>query len=429
MIKYLWIIFISISAQAIECGEEINFFHDEEKGGPEALSIQNQKNTGICYAISAATAMDFLRKKKDLAEFTRNGPVDPIWVAFNYHRSNTKDKIKKFDGGLMEESTWRLSGQKTCNNAEFSRIVTSFQHKQDTFSSVGKNSNFLFEFYLLTVKMMKKIGREEIKRLNSLEGEPIKMQQELRNIIKNLSFKKFLSSCTLTSSRKDFVLDDFNLVKIYKKMLPYLEKKDYLNFFGNAVNCDSIDISNSIPLETLTDEIKIDNKSRDPNYIPQIIQKLSRELEKFNPLGISYDSDIYEYTLFGKTLPVSRSEKKVQKTRHASVLVGKRTLKGECQFLLKNSWGENLCGTGWICHKDGQKRARAEWINAKELLKWTFGITIFSVPIKKDPISFDEAAKVMESLERYNVDSIFKKTKVTPHPDPVTEDFFNIPEE
>jgi hypothetical protein len=191
---------------------------------------------------------------------------------------------------------------------------------------------------------------------------------------------------------------DVELEAIANALIPYLMNEDYVGFlqdvFSDCLKEDSKkEFYKSIPptrhcelsnirdqkkvYEIITGELdrpRIKIASEDPSQFPLV--GISKNDSGSSGIAISYCSNVVRNRNF-RGLNKNRTYFSNEKCgNHASIIVGKRARGGRCQFLVRNTAGNN-CGYDWECEKNIQGKEEGFWIDAEALVDNIYKLDYF----------------------------------------------------
>jgi hypothetical protein len=79
---------------------------------------------------------------------------------------------------------------------------------------------------------------------------------------------------------------------------------------------------------------------------------------------------------------------------HASIIIGKKEIDGECKFLIRNTHGTH-CKYAWPCMKNDQGQATGIWVSEKALINNLLDMTSLSYPKMKCTINLNGNSEVL----------------------------------
>jgi hypothetical protein len=176
---------------------------------------------------------------------------------------------------------------------------------------------------------------------------------------------------TIGSLREYYAPGNLNIQKIQQVMKPYTSGGNYMGFLTDVFKgCFG---KKNIYLKSL----KMPHPKRlwgdNPSKVYWRIRKLLEKKENPQPVGIGYCSKILTEKGFrgvDRAKDTGEVRPRMGCGGHASIIVGQRERKGRCQFLIRNTWGNNCQvykPAGWECKKDKDGKAAGVWVDANEL--------------------------------------------------------------
>lgn len=363
-IKFFIVFLVSFPLSLFANCENINLL--TEKNSPfNEIPVYNQDGLGSCYAYAAAQLIDYARFKKGVRV---SGPINPVWLAFNYALNESKASI---EGGGAKLAINYVKEKGFCDP----RVVGK------AFEKYKKGNNITdAEFANL------------IETIHEVWGDP-------KNTTTNDVYNNAVNSCYAGQRIKNSLFEDiFSAFEVqngkFSKVIPTILLGEFFLEVCSGNNNIKLDVGQAVSTCLKCDD--------------QDIQKeMNKILKSKNPVGISYCASVLNnknfrglskernefYSLF-RDIRASYinepSEKKNTKEcgNHASLIVASRNKGGKCQYLLRNSWGavsyknhpDCLCevskGKFVDCkHGDGKPNKVGCWINSENLIPNVYNIT------------------------------------------------------
>ena len=394
--------------------EDFNLYTDIENSPLLEIPIEDQGEFGICYAISAAHMVNYYQMKSGkqkcgqlgstwvVNSYKATNPYDVIWDAgFSLEAgyiTNAIDSLKTM--GICSEKTVKRNIQKAAEQADLSEnqmIELIDKVYYNYYANLSENF-FTDSTYQDLLKDSIEQSLKKI-RLADLEIEDLKVAQfslpkkDLYNqAIKALKEKNRSELASLQKKLKEH--EDLRAAtqkenKQIRENKTECELNQLLEVFnpllaGNAYTPNtmlSLLLKGCEEKENLCFE-NIPNTSVSPvdNGHKKFQNALEHLLSKDSPypVGIGFDSSLFE--------PDHLDERP-----HAALLVGKRKKYGECQYLLRNSWGVDWRPTsseGCLCRLGDEIKDCSEfeennpeaqnlgcWLKGRDLANYTYDLT------------------------------------------------------
>lgn len=304
------------------------------------ITVKNQGNYGICYAYAGATIVDFYRMKATGKIGSEISPVESGILSAIYSESEDEE------GGDICDVVNSLSERgKAC-----------------PISAVGKESRYkdvglFFHREVVSQVFLPYLNNPAI--FKSVPAKNFQSRQQLTNEQKKYlsRFDSFYQSLKAELRKRGF--DAANIpapVDIFKfAQTAHIENKYYILSPSFSQSLISKSCQNStLAVPRLSCETKEIGRT-------QMISEIDHQLDNFKrPVGISYCS----LMLTSKTASGIDYYNKPKKNcgPHASVVIGKRQASsGECQYLIRNSWGES--------YKYPWEKSRGDvWVNERAMM-------------------------------------------------------------
>jgi hypothetical protein len=158
-----------------------------------------------------------------------------------------------------------------------------------------------------------------------------------------------------------------NREKLKWAMGPYLKKENFVKFLKNVFGECFLKENIILDSQKIPTSVRLYMRNRKTFY--HAIIKLLDKGNKPQPIGIGYCSNVlsdksYEGMVFRGNEPI---QEKYNCNGHASVIVGKRTRKGRCEFLVRNTWGTD-CEYSWECLKNKKGHVQGLWVDGISLV-------------------------------------------------------------
>jgi hypothetical protein len=297
----------------------------------------NFKDTNICYAATAATLIDSYRASKIPPESLRSEMTSPWWVAVLYSSIFKRDPNPDLEFGEPDKALEVLKKEGVCTQADL------FENKPT--EDIVRFHSMLKEFY------------QSASSQNTSE-EPSSLQKKLEDIMEKV----------------DFVKEPAQLAQISLKAI---QQKTFVTFLRTIFHgkCEGkLRASNSYDVERIdADRLKLSSLQK-----AEIIQDT---LEKSQPIEVSICSQVLRNPEY---VPAENFRKCL---RHSILLVGSRKVSGQCQYLLRDTYGPESCnrkrkGSPWY-HPDLECQKGQVWVPAEALLVNTWGMTRISGSVEK----------------------------------------------
>lgn len=331
------------------------------------IPVYNQDGLGSCYAYAASQLIDYARFK--IAKRTTGG-TNPIWLALLYAESEGN---KSLETGGPAEAIDIAKSKGVCKE----RVVAAALAKY-------KNNNKITDAELANF----------IETLNEVWS--VKNKETIQDIYKNAQ-----NSCRAKGRVDGSLLPE--VIEIFKrddgkidKVIPRILMDELLKSCsgGNLYNLEIGEVKESCGHCTDSEiQNKISSILKDKS--PVAISYCSAVLKDKNYRGID-DSRNDNLRINYRSYRIIDEEDRPKKNgqvvkgcgKHASLIVGSRSVGGKCQYLLRNSWGSTsykdhpscLCETSKgkyeeCKHGDGKPNKVGCWIDSDALTPNIYRLT------------------------------------------------------
>ncbi|TNF30593.1 MAG: hypothetical protein EP319_04610 [Deltaproteobacteria bacterium] len=298
--------------------------------------IRNQGNQGWCFAYSMA----------DLAGFYLGKNVSAVDVALNHFNEERAQELLPINKSLVDENGgWPVwAGNRSLNKGFCSEDVLS---KKLSYTNSDEHTDKLY-------RLLKQIEAE----VTNIQNDNISTEEEL-----------FLRSCLAA------------IGPTFKELFPGIDQNTIAGIIRgadpNSVTLELINKTCKGKRDTITDGsfYKYDFRSYTPNTrTHRIAGFVDLALSKGDPVEFTHDPDIWAVT----PLEVDEYAKRPKKKElHSSAIVGQvwSEENQSCNFIIRNSWGENRCKRTKIhpCTEDGY-----DLIPRSTIAKHTDSLTILN---------------------------------------------------
>ncbi|MDC0255956.1 hypothetical protein OAK75_13740 [Bacteriovoracales bacterium] len=345
MFRLFLLIFLSyfsiIQVQAKGC-KRVNLLTRKWGMFPRQMPLYDQGRSHICYAYAAAQMVDYWREthggKIGKMKMGQSSPLYAALLTRLVYAPNDRYK-NSFDdaGGDTYDTLIGIRKYGMCQEHKVKEAMNSF---------AIKNNIDPTEFLIETEKYFS--YHKETER--TLWGS---------------------AWSTIGSLRQHYGPGNLSLKKIQKVMKPYTSGGNYMGFLKDVFKgCFG---KENIYLKSLKMPYPKRVWGGNISKVYWTIRKLLEKKDNPQPVGIGYCSRILTKKGF-RGVNVASDTGEVQPRMgcrgHASIIVGQRERGGTCQFLIRNTWG-NDCHVykpaGWECKKDKNGKAAGVWVDAKEL--------------------------------------------------------------
>jgi len=373
MIKFILVFLLILQAQAEECSR-VNLARDKWALDYKDMPNYDQGDTNICYGYTAAQLVDYWKRSHSAKIFSQNMThSSPLYAAYLFKKYSFEGKFldslsllgkptnTPVDIGLLHSTIMEIKKKGMCNQIIVEKNLKAFTKK------MGLEA---FDFYPMMYYFFAEFTRLK-GNLSWYQKWNNQKTQELRALVTS-------SYCHGKSPKS---CNEANL--IFDKVVPYFVKnqsiKLYDEIFGDCKNPENHDVFlRKLPNPTTF-------TLRPASYVNKsIIQLLDRP--NAQPIGVSYCMEILKTAGFVGLNKINIPTKECG--LHASVIIGKRTRNNRCEFLLKNTWGEDCSGysSKWECELGAgiinprnkkPNRSFGIWIDSEELSRNIIQFTYF----------------------------------------------------
>lgn len=290
------------------------------------MPIYSQVGTALCYAYTASDLVNY--------QLMSNGnnllTVNPLWIAFN---DSTRRHDGLTEGGFTADAIKKLNQKGICLEEKVQEKLASFT--QSTGLTEAEFLNFLDDFFIAVAnsaykKKSKENENEDIFQ-SAFDEAAINLRMYKKEKIQSIDeFQERLMAMKLL---------DKNVFKVFMKDLflechkETLDRTNHFTVTGNKTRF--------MKNQVLSDELKtILKDARGPIAIGYCSGALTNQ----NYDGVSY---LLTRNFKQSCLP------------HASSIVGSRLKNNQCQFLLRNSYGDGWgeWTKSWSCFCQNKKTA------------------------------------------------------------------------
>jgi len=361
MLKGLFIfsLILSFNLKAQSC-KRVNLSRDKWALDYKNMPNYDQGETNICYAYTASQMVDFWKRSHIQRFFAKHMThSSPIYTAYLFKKYSFSNKVGTLVGligkpsatpvdmGFVHSAIEQIRKYGMCNEIVVKQSLKKFTQK------LGLSN---FDFYPMMYYMFSHFNKIKgdlawYKRWNNQKT------QELRQATtKGYCQKKNSSECKEAN-------------RIFDKIVPYFVKnqsiKLYDEIFADCKNPENHDVFlKKLPKPTTY-------TLRPARSVKNSIIKL---LDRPNaqPVGIGYCMGVLEDANHVGLNRINLPKKDC--FLHASIIIGKRERNGKCEFLLKNTWGEDcsVYSNKWECERGvglrgSRNRSFAIWMDAHQL--------------------------------------------------------------
>jgi hypothetical protein len=364
----VFLVFSSFTISAQEC-KRVHLPRKKWSLKLRNMPNYNQGNTGICYAYSAIQLVDYWRlthRPRITKDIMLSSPLYTAYITKkNHFLSRVAGKFSPQEGtpldiGIGSGAIDAIRKEGMCREDVVQESISQFAKKFSLPSrSVIEVLHGAYSHWYTKKK--------SLKFYQSWKPEYTK---EITNAWSPYWCKMTPSNATCKGVNKfiDFIINKFRQGK-------YMEIYDEI--FSLCKKPESI----ILPTKKIPPAKAYTWKSQN-FYKKKIIERLDRK--KPQPLIISYCADILYDDKHDGLLKIN-APKPGKCMQHLSIIAGKRTRNGKCQFFLKNTWGENCdseysdkwkCATG----KGFNKRSIfGMWLDADDLSRNIYEVTYLDI--------------------------------------------------
>jgi hypothetical protein len=342
---------LSISYSAISC-DEYNLYKTNKSFA--SIPISDQDSVGTCYAHVATTLLDTERFENGVDMSKR---THPLFSAYAYKKDESSLFSSQDDlaGGDTAKAIKALANRKLCYESDGEKLISKYKGSKslsdEEFMNIIEET---YEYFISKDPSENKSAVVENKRFLGCSDEALNSTQiVLNNVLKNLRI-------------------------VPEKIIPYYVME---NIFKGC-----IESSRPTPLVTLSKLKTFEcNNCTDSSIVSYLIKQLKRN----KPVGIGYCSKVLNdknaNMLEDNNLLSPFDNSRIQRTKegcglHESVVSGSRKVGGQCQLLVRNTWGDwkskvwndCLCETSKGVYEsckpsDGKINSVGCWIDSKAL--------------------------------------------------------------
>ena len=332
---------------AAENCKRVNLLYKKWGLFPRQMPLYDQGKTGICYAFAASQMVDYWRETNGLRlknmKMGQSTPVYAALLARIYGEKSIMSGKHTLDGGKVLDSLIAVKKSGMCNEQVVKKSIEKFTKKKNV-----NINHFLYEVqrYLTFHEPGVSLGNYFLAPFESL--------------------------------RKRFNAPDINFDKVSTAMKPYTKNRNFVGFmkdlFSECFKKENIYLnSKKIP------DVETQHVDRGATILTHKVKELL-DSKNPQPIGISYCENILGDKNFqGIWIGAERPMPKRGCYGHASIIVGKRERGGQCQFLVRNTYGTH-CNYDWDCAQNKKKETIGIWVNAKRLMQNTKKIYYFKKP-------------------------------------------------
>lgn len=327
------------------CSKYVNLM-SESWGHTSKVPNLDQGPVGICYSHAATTLIDLWRDLHGLKLTKQMAYSNPQYAALLYKM--TDKETNTLDSGSAQVTIDEVRKYGMCRFDVIEQSMNSFAlNKKISTRDWYAITEWFFESY------NSKLQKEIVDAPNKAE--------KLKEIF--LRFNK--------KDRVKNIFDNGDFQKIYESMEPYLLSKDYKAYARDVFSACFKKENIYLPTLRLPPLVSIYQNLKLTDY-------LIEQLDRKNPVGITYKASV----LTSDDKFLKRIELFFSDSDHQSVIVGKRVRDNQCQFLLKNSWG-NYCGYKWECQKNSKGEEVGVWVDGRALIMASKDIFYFNLNAKR----------------------------------------------
>jgi hypothetical protein len=325
------------------------------------MPIYDQGSTGICYAYAAIQLVDFWRQTQGIRVTKNIALSNPVYTAL---LTRTIKSYKGEDNPLFYEketleagfTDWAIMSIKKkgmCRDDVIKKSINRF----------AKNKNFdpetFYEFMEILFLNFPE-DPEDIKRLGS-----------------DKIWKKYIRR-KLSRETREKITDNIKMKKLFKKVAYHIENGDLVTLMNSIFRKCKYKRSKYLNTLKLPDPVHIVLRK---DNLEGVKKKVGMLLNK-KPVAIGYCSRVLTNSRYIGVTPHPRPSYRGQFVpissrscgNHASVLIGKKRIKGKCHFLLRNTWGDT-CPYDWKCRYDTYGKAIGVYIEEGALFNNILSLT------------------------------------------------------
>lgn len=320
MIGILFVLF-SAAVYAVDC-PEVNLY--KKKDSPLLKQpIYDQDGAGICYAYASADLINY-----ELAEQGNDQlKVDPVWAAYTF---SSKWRHGLTDGGITAQTIRSLNREGICPPDKVQSQLNEFAQ------STGLNGPEIIYFLETYFEELSKINADKKNVMNDED----KFDTAYANAYINVkAYHPEVLQCVEKFEQHLMTID-----LLHKNVFKVFAKNIFSNCDKKTVNKNYHFNVNGLLTHVMPNEM-LNNKIR------------SVLSEESGPVAIGYCANVLTDKNYDGIMSVGARIPKNGCLSHESSLVGSRTKDGQCQFLLRNSWGSywGSWTKNWSCSCQNKK--------------------------------------------------------------------------
>lgn len=327
---------------------------DLRKSTLQGIPTYDQGRTSTCYAQVAAIMIDALRKK-------RNHPVpplsSPLALALEYSQNLAESNRRKSPHHFIENGGSISDAINSCTVRGTCRLDSIPQSKRNISSSQ------LLEIYRLIAQIYEKNTFRKIEQWNrQFQTTVLKKPQEqvesdyvIEKRTKILETMEAYLHCNCDRTPEKIlyiqkVIDEMKQITHAQLMKELVHSKNEIEFLQKTYfkSCESqrTPVLSPLPKSSAVFRTQFYPVQKMTAFIEDQLQK------KQLPVGLTVCSDFFK-----KGKAAQTHFKKFDPTQcngHGVAIIGSRSAHGQCQFLLRNSWGTDCSyHSDWPCDSRG----------------------------------------------------------------------------
>lgn len=318
-------------------------------GSMEKVPVRDQTNIGSCYAYAASGIVDAWRFSHDDKDYGFSTSPHAIAVAskafLTPEEFKTVGDLEEDDalieGGFIEQALLATKALGACNYKKFGDRFGLYNGTSKAFIKD------LESFYI--------IYNDVAKFKAAKEKKPMLTEQQITEQL-NCKLQSGGISSTLNSKEVTEILATNSL-------------NDYLKSLLDKVCKDSMKKVNIPEAIAATGKglPKDERMGKLSNFVEAMLKAGNKQ-----PVGITYCSSVLTAPNSTKINDITGAIESETCGAHASLIIGRRlTGAGQCQFLVRNSWGQNYhYPAGITTDEDGDI-----WLDEEDLLRNTWAVT------------------------------------------------------
>ncbi|MEZ0391567.1 MAG: hypothetical protein ACAH59_05090 [Pseudobdellovibrionaceae bacterium] len=336
-ILFIFIALLAGQATALACPE----IRLDKAGSLSSYPVFDQANASagtdmnICYAATAAQLLDTYRASRAQQEQLQNERTSPWWLAVNYSSSYKKDENSDVQFGEPDKALETIKIDGVCSQADLfgdqptEEIIRFHQMVKEFYQSAGKNTE----------------EKDAVLKLETL-----------------LQSLGFIKDSTL--------LADISVKALKEKTFVLFLRTLFQGKCQGKVKQDP-----AFQIERIDTE-------RKGTPVEEKDKIIMETLQKSQPIEVSVCSQVLRTPDYDGSKGSKPRHFAKDCMRHSMLVIGSRTQKGECQYLVRDTYGSHSCtrtrnGQPWY-HPSLECDGGQVWVPKEAVLKNIWGMTRIS---------------------------------------------------